>query len=130
MSEMSVLEPSAARRRAGNSPWSRRRLNGAVVVRLAGELDMATWAHLDELLTSAVSDGSLMIMLDLSDVHYIDAHSIGLIVAACTAAKDRGRSLHVSGLHGMPKDLFHILGLQSLLATSSVDDGRGRHGGE
>ncbi len=91
---------------------------------------MATWTHLDELLTSAVSDGSGAIVLDLSDVDYIDCRSIGLIVAAFTAAKDRDRSLRVSGLHGMPKDLFDILGLQSLLATPGVDDGRGRHGGE
>ena len=130
VSEMSVLDPSAARRRAGNSHGSRRHFNGAVVVRLAGELDMATWTHLDELLTSAVSDGSGAIVLDLSDVDYIDCRSIGLIVAAFTAAKDRDRSLRVSGLHGMPKDLFDILGLQSLLATPGVDDGRGRHGGE
>jgi anti-sigma B factor antagonist len=126
---MSVLERTAAAlRRSGDSFWSRRRLNGAVIVRLAGELDMATWKQLDQQLSSALSNGSRAIVLDLSDVDYIDGHSIGLIAAAWTSAKDRGRSLRVSGLRGMPRDLFDILGLQSLVATPGMDNRRGHDG--
>jgi anti-anti-sigma factor len=83
---------------------------------------MATWSDLDELLGAAVSDGARRVMIDLSAVDYIDAHSIGLIVAAWTAAEDRGLSLRIDGMRGFPKDLFIILGLEALMATLGVDD--------
>jgi len=118
---MLASEPRTARR-SGSFAWSQRQRNGRVLVRLAGELDMATWSDLDELLGAAVSDGARRVMIDLSAVDYIDAHSIGLIVAAWTAAEDRGLSLRIDGLRGSPKDLFIILGLEALMATPGVDD--------
>ncbi len=98
-----------------------------VVVRFAGELDLSTAAGVQAQLSAAQSRRVAAIVLDLSEVNFIDAHSIGLIVAAWANAKDHGRVLRIVGLHGMPARLFSILGLERLSSdATSDDDGEGQ----
>jgi anti-anti-sigma factor len=97
-----------------------------VVLRFAGDLDLSTAAVVQAQLEAAQSRRVAAILLDLSDVNFIDAHSIGLIVAAWAYAKDHGRVLRVVGLHDMPARLFSMLGLDRLSgAPASDDDGGG-----
>ena len=99
-----------------------------MVVSVAGELDISTGPALRELLAAAISDGPRTILLDLSEVKFVDCYSIGLIIAASNAARDLGRLLRVDGVDRMTKDLFNVLGLQSLL-TAPAGDGMGGHDG-
>ena len=80
-------------------------------------------------LRAAQSRRVAAILLDLSEVNFIDAHSIGLIVAAWASAKDHGRVLCVVGLHGMPARLFSMLGLERLSRdpASDIDGGGDPH---
>jgi anti-anti-sigma factor len=73
----------------------------------------------------AESGAAATIVLDLSDVRFIDAHSIGVIVTAWAAAKCRGRQLRVDGLQGMPARVFGLLGLEPLLARRTCEDKAG-----
>jgi len=116
--------------------WSQQLLDGGVVVvYLAGELDMATAADLGRrLMRVAESGDAATIVLDLSDVCFMDAHSAGLIVNAWTTAKSRGRELCVDGLHGIPARVFSVLGLEHTLARRTWEadprgDVDGRSGG-
>jgi anti-anti-sigma factor len=77
---------------------------------------------LEALLVNVVeSNQASPIVLDLSDVGFIDAHSIGLIVAASTAVSRDGGGLRVRGLHGLPERLFRLLGLGELLTDNAAD---------
>lgn len=97
-----------------------------MAVRLAGPLDIAAAAVLQELLTGAVSERSQLTILDLSDVDFIDCHCVGLIIAAWNTARARGGSLRVEGLRGEPERVFDVLGLRSSLTTCAVDDEGGQ----
>ena len=104
--------------------WSQGTLDGAVVVRLAGELDLSTAAELRQLLMRVAESGTrATVVLDMSDVRFIDAHSIGLIVGASKAAKVRGRVLRVDGLEGLPARVFRLVGLEPMLVRNSGGDG-------
>lgn len=68
-----------------------------------------------------------LVVLDLSEVRFIDAHSVGLIVAASAAAHRRRRTLIVEGLRGIPATVVRRLGLEPLLTgrlTERIDEFR------
>jgi anti-anti-sigma factor len=105
-------------------------VDGAVVVCLGGELDVST-VELGPLLRGVVESGAdAMIVLDMSDVCFIDAYSIGLIMGAWKAAKARGRGLQVDGLRGLPARVFRLVGLEPVLVCQgSGDIAEGKAGG-
>jgi anti-sigma B factor antagonist len=109
--------------------WSRQSVDGVVVVRPAGELDLSTAAEFRRLLSIAQSGTAATIVLDMSDVSFIDAHSLGLIVGASAAAEGRGRVLRVDGLHGLPARVFRLTGLEPMLARRGCGDTGGRKAG-
>ena len=127
MSEESGGEAGVPQGELASFRWWQRSLEDAVVVCLAGELDLSTAAELRRLLLRvAESDTAATVVLDMSDVRFIDAHSIGLIVGASKAAKVRGRVLQVDGLDGLPARLFRLVGLEPMLVRrTSVGDGVG-----
>lgn len=89
--------------------------DGVVVVRLHGELDLATRHELEELLAAARSSAVSTVRVDLSRVSFIDASSVGVIVAAWLAARGRGQRCGVEGLAEQPARVFDVLGLHCLL---------------
>jgi anti-sigma B factor antagonist len=106
--------------------WQRSLDDDAAVVCLAGELDLSTAAELRQVLRVAESGTAATVVLDMSDVRFIDAHSIGLIVGASKAAKVRGRVLQVDGLDGLPARVFRLVGLEPMLVRrTSGGDGVG-----
>ena len=138
MSEKSYGEVGAPRWGPGHFGWSQHRVDDRVIVCLAGELDLSTAAELRRrLMRVAKSGAAAWIVLDLSDVYFIDAHSTGLIVRAWAAARLRGREVRVDGLHGIPARVFGVLGVESILECrrweadpgGNVDGRSGRYGG-
>jgi anti-anti-sigma factor len=107
--------------------WQRSLDHDAAVVCLAGELDLSTAAELRQLLLKVAESGTAAtVVLDMSDVRFIDAHSVGLIVGASKAAKVRGRVLQVDGLDGLPARVFRLVGLEPMLVRrTSGGDGVG-----
>jgi len=97
--------------------WTQHSVDGVVVVRLAGDLDLSTASQFGWQLRE-VSDAA--IVLDLSGVAFIDAHCTGLIMRARDTAHARGHELRVTGLHGIPARVFDMLGL----AATLVEDAR------
>ena len=121
MSEKLGSEAGVPREELASFRWSLGTNDGAVVVRLAGELDLSTAAELRQLLRVAESGTAATVVLDMSEVRFIDAHSIGLIVGASKAAKLRGRVLQVDGLDGLPARLFRLVGLERMLVRRTSD---------
>jgi anti-sigma B factor antagonist len=119
----------------GRFGWSQRRVDGVVVVHLAGELDLSTAEELRRRLMRVAETGAAAtIVLDLSGVHFIDAQSTGMIVRAWAVARLRGRELCVDGLHGIPARVFGLLGVEPILVRRilEADSGGnvdGRYGG-
>ena len=127
MSENSGNGVGAPPRGSGRFGWSRRRVDGAEVIFLAGELDLATAAELRRRLLPVVeSSAAATIVLDLSGVRFVDAHTVDVIVAAWKSARGHGRQLQVAGLHGGPALVFNVLGLEPILTrpTAASDGGR------
>ncbi len=109
--------------------WSQRCEDGAVVVALAGELDIAAVELESLLLRVAESGPAPTIVLDMSELSFIDAYSIGIIVSAWKPAKARGGELRADGLRGQPARVFRLVGLEPMLARRpSRDSSKGNVG--
>jgi anti-sigma B factor antagonist len=84
--------------------------NGAVVVRLGGELDLYNAATVRQALLDVAKDAPDRLILDLSEVEFIDSTALGALIEARASLPDRGvlliaapayetrRALQVSGL--------------------------------
>jgi anti-sigma B factor antagonist len=86
------------------------RREGAVVVSLAGELDLYNAEQVRSGLLDAVTDGPELLVVDLAKVTFIDSTALGVLIEARSRMADRGsfrlaapgletrRALEVSGL--------------------------------
>jgi anti-anti-sigma factor len=89
------------------------------VVCLAGELDLGSDVELRALFDKIAGHGAAVTVVDLSEVTFIDAHGIGLIVAAHRSAVERGRVLGVVGLRGPVEYVFSLFPLGDLVLTAA-----------
>jgi anti-sigma B factor antagonist len=92
------------------------------IVRAQGQLDGAA----DEALTSgyeaATLDAAPAVVLDLTDVDYINSTGIALIVALLGRARSEGRELRVSGLTDHYRHIFEITRLADLVPMYATVD--------
>jgi anti-anti-sigma factor len=95
---------------------SRSTVGDRCVVTLTGELDIATGKQLRRLLLGVVrSAGTRTVVLDLSDVTFVDACAIGVIVDASEVAALAGREFRLVGVQGLPERVFCLVGLGHML---------------
>ena len=87
--------------------------DGASCVKLAGEFDIAGRELADEVLARA--DGARKIVLDLSDLEFIDSMGIHFVVTAHQAAEEQGREFTI--VRGGPQvtRTFELVGLGDVL---------------
>lgn len=83
--------------------------NGAVVLRLGGELDLYNADDIRSALTGAIDGGAARIVIDMSDVDFVDSTALGVLIEARSKLGYDGvllaapqletrRTLEVSGL--------------------------------
>jgi anti-anti-sigma factor len=83
--------------------------NGAVVLRLSGELDLYNADDIRSALTGAIDGGAARIVIDMSDVDFVDSTALGVLIEARSKLGYDGvllaapqletrRTLEVSGL--------------------------------
>ena len=84
------------------------RVGDAVVLRLQGELDMATAVGLRQAVVAALEARPAAITLDLSELTFVDSTGIGAIVGGCHRAKEVACSF---SLHGPTRPVLKALRL-------------------
>jgi anti-sigma B factor antagonist len=108
--------------RAGDVEVTRQTLpGGAVVVRVEGELDLATSENLEDALDA--SDPAGHVVIDLSECTFVDSSAVRLFVAAARAAqKADGKVALVTRDPGILR-VLEIAAVDTMLPVhDSVDD--------
>jgi len=93
------------------------RVNGAVVVRVDGEVDLATAPALWAALERALADGDQLV-LDLSAVTFIDSTGLSVLLRAYQVLGATG-TLKVRGPNVQARRLFELAGVESLIDVES-----------
>ena len=87
------------------------RRNGAAIVRLGGELDLYNAPEVREALANASSESPERVVVDLSEVDFIDSTALGVLIEARSKLPNKNafllaaprletrRALEISGLH-------------------------------
>ena len=86
-----------------------------VTVTISGEIDIATSQAMRDALTTG--PGPAHLEVDLSDVTFMDASGIGVLLAARQRAVDGGGSLTLRAPSWAVRRLTGVLGLDELLGT-------------
>ena len=93
--------------------------NERTVVRLRGRLSIdSSPAFRDQLLSVLLRASARAILVDLTDVAYIDASGIATLVEALKIARNRRNNLCLVGLQGRVLHLFEVTGLLDLFGTN------------
>jgi len=98
-------------RRPGSDPLR-------TVVQVRGEHDIATRAHLSATIARAAQLDDADILVDLSDVTFMDASTIGALVVARNSLRARARSLSVRAPSPRARRLLDLCGLAGLIDES------------
>jgi len=98
-------------------------LDGAVLIRVQGELDMSSSPELDQILRREIAAGR-QVVVDLSQTAFIDSTGLNALVTALRAADSNGGELKLSPtLPAQVERVLEITGLNKVLplGTESAD---------
>jgi anti-sigma B factor antagonist len=95
--------------------------DGAVLVTLAGELDLSRAEELREQLAHPEVLSARAVRVDLSRVSFLDSVIIGVIVTACKRVRAEGSSFSVvCDPEGIARNVFEIDGLVEYLQVEGA----------
>jgi anti-sigma B factor antagonist len=97
-----------------------RRLDKTTIFDVSGDVDLASSPAVRKALLHEVSDECIpRVLLNLSQVRYMDSSGVASIVESLKASRDRGSRFVLFGLSGAPRE---VLQLQRLLKTFEIYD--------
>ena len=86
-------------------------VEGALLVTARGELDLAAAPRLATVLSMAAAGTEPSVVLDLTEVDFIDSTALGAIMHASTEAESSNKSMLVVALDGPVRRLLEITNL-------------------
>lgn len=89
-----------------------RRVPGSILIEVDGELDLASAPHLEDCLVRAIRrDDGTEILLDLSEVTFVDLAGWSPVVEAGDVLGDRGERLQIVGMSRCVRRLTELVGV-------------------
>jgi anti-sigma B factor antagonist len=92
----------------------------AVVMQLAGELDLSTVAVFVDAIEEVLGDRPPTVELDLSDLTFIDSSGVGAYVTAFRRAKAQGTSLSLGPRSPLVQRVLELSGVEEALAAEAA----------
>ena len=89
--------------------------SGTTVVRLHGDLDMASAPGLTRALSSALDAGPPALVVDLSELDFVDSTGIRVLITACRRAGNEGCSFVVRGPRRPVLKALRLTGVDRLM---------------
>jgi anti-sigma B factor antagonist len=98
---------------------------GTLVFKLRGSLDLATAPTLRAALNEATETGSQHLIVDLTQLEFLDSTGLGVLIGAHRRAVERGGSFCLIVSDGPISRLLNITGLVTVFAVyHSIEDAR------
>jgi len=101
---------------------SRQSVHGVPVVAVSGEVDVYSAPKLSENLNQLLDAGTATIVVDLTEVAFLDSTGLGALIAARTATDKLGGSLPVVCTQDRILKLFTITGLDDVFSIFPTVD--------
>jgi anti-sigma B factor antagonist len=88
-----------------------RQIGAAALVEIGGEIDLHSAPQLRAALLKAGEGEAPRLVVDLSEVTFIDSTGIGVLVGALKRARESGGDVHFCGVQARVRRVFEITGL-------------------
>lgn len=109
-----------------------RHLDGAVVLSISGEVDLANESSLRACLKTATEAGKHLVVVDLKDLRYIDLSGINALLDASRTFTHDGHSIVLAAVPPTAQRIFQILCLEQaipvFLTVETALDGKTKPG--
>jgi anti-sigma B factor antagonist len=89
--------------------------DGRVVVALQGQVDLATAPQLAQAVAGATKQGGDAVVVDLTDVDFLDSAGVRALVESAQAAATAGVTVTVTGARGWVARVLEITGVAEFL---------------
>lgn len=97
--------------------------DGVCVVRVGGYVDFDVAPQLKKALVARIAAGSRRLVVDLSDVGFIDSTAIGVLVGALKRLREADGALAVVSDDENVRSIFEVVGLENAMPLQrSCDD--------
>lgn len=94
----------------------------ALTVHLCGEIDHCAAEGLrNEIEMQIVQRNAKCLILDFSQVTFMDSSGVGMIIGRYKTMRARGGNVAASGLHPPVDRLFHLAGLHRIIAAQEAE---------
>lgn len=90
------------------------------VISVSGEVDIATSPALDAAIATAVGEETKQIVVDLSDVTFMDSSGLGVIVRGLKRSREAGIELDLVITNDRVLKVFSITGLDQVIEIHSA----------
>ena len=97
--------------------------DGWSVLHVGGEVDVPTPPRLRERLLKMVSDGRFLVVVDLTDVDFIDSTGLGVLIGALKRVRTHGGDLALVCSERRILKVFEITGLDQVFSIHETVDG-------
>ena len=87
-------------------------------VRLLGELDMSTAPRLGDELVRLAADGATMVVVDLSDLAFIDSTGLSVLIAGLKRLRQQGGDMALRSPTPSTRKVLEITGLTEVFSIS------------
>jgi anti-sigma B factor antagonist len=84
------------------------------VIAARGEIDLYTAPDLKQVLTTAIDEGERRIVIDLTDVSFLDSTALGVLIGAVKRLRTRGGALAIVNVDSSIAKTFEITGLDQI----------------
>jgi anti-sigma B factor antagonist len=103
-------------------------VSGISVIKVAGEIDTYTAPGFRSAIQQAIDARSGNLVIDLSDVAYMDSSGFGSLLGAARHIKSTGGAVKLTGCSEAIERIIHITGLDaSIEVFSTLDEAIGVH---
>lgn len=100
-----------------------RKVNGSVsVIDIAGEITGASEGALAEAYSEASANGAKTVVLNFSDLDYMNSSGIGLLVTTLIRAQRQGQSLLAYGLSDHYRQIFSLTRLDEAITIHDDEE--------
>ena len=95
---------------------------GHHVIAARGEIDLFTAPELKQVLTEAIESGQHRLVIDLSDVSFLDSTALGVLIGAVKRLRSRGGALAIVNTEASIAKTFEITGLDQIFTIRPTRD--------
>jgi anti-sigma B factor antagonist len=87
---------------------------GHHIIAPRGEIDLYTAPDLKQVLTVAIEGGERRLVIDLTDVSFLDSTALGVLIGAVKRVRSRGGALAIVNTDSSIAKTFEITGLDQI----------------